>query len=155
MSKALLWAALLAASACVVTPNHGDKIGSRSSSVKFEIFATKPNAALSITCSKHYGPATIIATFTGGNSGITYANETVYMKKHTMVIPSACWESWSGPNYSHITYVRVKQDNNNAVVFDAAGADCLFEQIGDGVGPITAGIECKRDGADILLLADP
>lgn len=155
MSKALLCAALLAASACVVTPNHGDKVGSRSSSVPFEIFATKPNAALSITCSKHFGGATTIASFTGGSTPVTYAGETVYMKKHSMVIPSACWESWSGPNYSYITYIRVKQDNNNAVVFDAAGSDCLFEQIGDGIGPITAGFECKRDGPDILLLADP
>ena len=40
-------------------------------------------------------------------------------------------------------------------VFDAPGLDCLWEAIGDGTGPITAGYNCKRDGADILLYATP
>jgi hypothetical protein len=142
-----------ALSACVVNPHHGQNVGPRSTPITFEIFATKANAALSVTCSSHYGSPTTIASFTGGSDPITYAAETVYAKKRTITIPTACWESWSGSGYSFITYIRVKQDDSYAVVFDATGLDCLYEAIGDGTGPVTAGFDCKREGPDILLYA--
>lgn len=156
MLRVFLFAALCAvAVACVIEPYHGKHIGTRSTPITFEIFATKANAALTVTCSHHYGNLQTIDTFVGGSSPITYAGETVYMKKRTITIPNSCWESWSGNGYTHITYIRVKQDDNFTSVFDQAGVDCVFEQIGDGVGPITAGFECQLDGKDILLYANP
>jgi len=142
-----------ALSACVVNPHHGQNVGPRNTPITFEIYATKPNAALSVTCSSHFGPASTIATFTGGSNPITYAEETVYAKQRTITIPNSCWESWSGSGFNFITYIRVKQGNDYAVVFDAPGLDCLWEAIGDTTGPITAGFNCKRSGADILLYA--
>lgn len=148
-----IFALCAALSACVVNPYHGQNVGPRNTPITFEIYATKPSAALSVTCSSHFGSPVTIATFTGGSNPIKYADETVYAKQRTITIPDSCWESWSGSNYNFITYIRVKQGSDYVAVFDTPGLDCLWEAIGDGTGPITAGANCKRDGADILLYA--
>jgi len=145
----------LLVSGCVYAPNHGDHVGTRSSSIYFSIFGTQSAASFQMTCSHHYGNTQTVSTFTGGTSPTTLAGETVYATQRNVTLPSSCWESWSGPGYSYITYVRVLQNGYNAMVYDQAGLDCLHEQLGDGVGPITAGYDCRYDGNDILLFANP
>jgi hypothetical protein len=149
---ALLCAAL---SSCVINPHHSQHTGTRATPIRFEIFSITPNASITVTCSHHYGNVMNVTSFTGGSNPITYAGQTVYAKTMNITLPQGCWEPWSGPNYSYITYIRVKQGGYNSAVFDEAGLDCLFDEIGDGTGPITAGINCRYDGSDILLFANP
>jgi len=110
---------------------------------------------MQITCSHHYGPATVIANYTGGTSPVVINGETLYASPRTMTLPSSCWESWSGPNYSYITYIRVRQGEYYSYVFDEAGSICLGDQLGMGEGPTPATLDCARSGPDILLLANP
>lgn len=144
-----------AAFGCVVSPQHGDHVGSRSSPIDFDIYATSSGASMQLTCSHHHGNTMVVSEFTAGTTPFTMHGETVYASGRTLTLPLSCWESWSGPGYSYITYVRVKQGEYNALVFDEPGIACLGEQLGDGVGPISAASECHRDGADILLFANP
>lgn len=146
---------LVALPSCVVSPNHGDHVGTRSTPISFDVYATSSGADLEITCSHHYGNRTSVRSYTGGTSPVTLHGDTVYPSGITLTLPNSCWESWSGPGYSYITYIRVFQGEYNALVFDDAGVSCLGDQLGMGVGPIAGAVECHRDGPDILLFANP
>lgn len=155
--KKWVFASALCASGlgCVVSPIHGEHVGSRSSPVYFDIYATSSGASMQMTCSHHYGNVQVVSNFTGGTSPATIYGETVYPSGRSVTLPSSCWETWSGDDFSYITYIRVKQGEYNALVFDEEGSECLGDQLGMGVGPISAALECRRDGPDILLLANP
>lgn len=140
--------------ACVVSPHHGEHVGNTNSVIPFEIYAISPGAAISVTCSHHYGGATPVTTVTGGTTPITLSGQVVYAKSFNRTLPANCWEPWRGSNFNYITYLQVKVNDYNAAVYDEAGLDCLFGKISDGIGPITAGSACRMSGNSILLYAD-
>lgn len=138
-------------SACVISPYSGETVN-RHQPIRFEFYATTPNAALKLECRHHYGSVLWSTTITGGSNPITYNGDTLYAKNVNVTIPSTCWEPWSG--YGYITYVRPQQGTYNMAVFDEEGQDCVFDKVfGEGESPVVAGNECKLTTKDILLIS--
>ncbi|GAA3945937.1 hypothetical protein [Allohahella marinimesophila] len=153
--RSVLTASLgLSLGACVVSPHHGEHVGNTNSTIPFEIYALAPNAAIEVTCAHHYGGSMPVTSVTGSSNPITFSGEVVYPKTFNTALPSNCWESWTGRDFNYITYLHVKVNGYNATTYDEDGLDCLFGKIADGIGPITAGSACRRDGNSILLYAN-
>lgn len=150
-ARTLLTSLLALNGACVISPYSGQTVD-RNAPVRFEIYATSPNASIRLECRHHYSSVLWSTTITGGSNPITYGGDTLYPKTVNITIPSTCWETWGS---QYITYIRPFQGSYNMAVFDEAGQDCVFDQVfGEQVSPISAGLDCRKQGNDILLLSN-
>lgn len=141
-------------SGCVISPNHGEHIGNTSSTIDFQIYALGPNVPVTVTCSHHYGDPQPVATVHSSTSPITFNGQTVYAANFSQVLPSGCWDSWYSSDFNYITYLQVDVDGYSAANYTEEGIECLGDKFAEGIGPVTAGGQCRTSYNAILLYAD-
>jgi len=148
--------ALAGGSGCVYGPFYDDTINSTTSSVTFNVYATKPGAVMTAECANHYSPFSQFGSKVASTTPSTLAGESIYAAPLQKVIPASCWDHGFGKPVTWLRFFQKKDGDTLAVqVFNADGPSCVADHIADGEGWLTAGWACRRtEGQQIRLWAD-
>lgn len=134
----------LLASACVLSPFHGQEIATRNTSVDFELWSLNANATMTVECAAGHdvtgNPYQQIFSFVSSGSPITLNGERVYFAGGDRVLPSHCWGIFHG---RWTTRLRFKQGTYNVRVYTEDGVQCQYDKIFDEQKtPTVASNEC-------------
>jgi len=135
----------LVSSACVTDPYHNQFLPSKASSVAVQGFALSASTDVFAQCRPYLssGAWTNIKKFTSSTSAINVGGDNVYSISGSMLVPSNCWLQWHPSQAT--TEIRFYQNTTNGTatyqMYDKAGRQCVYANIGDGKGAIASGLD--------------
>ena len=154
--ETMLALALLNGTGCVYGPFYDDTIATKSTTVTFNLYATKPAALMTAECANHYTPFTEFGSQIASTTPSTVAGESIYSAQLKTVIPASCWDDGFGKPVTWLRFFQKKDGDSFAVqVFNQNGPECISEHVADGEGWLTAGWACRRtEGQQLRLHAE-
>ena len=147
--------------ACVTAPTWGDE-PTRRDPLDFTGVASRRDATLRIQAFNHArGDFDTIRNFSGSASKVASSPDLYSWSMPGIRLADAYWVGTGATCESTgMANLRVQERNDDGsfsdlATFDAAGEDCLWDRIGDGEHPASAGRACKRTDPRIVLFAPP